>query len=166
MDGVRCSECGNVVPPTATICPFDGNRIERSVTRIEPEPAARSAGSETSGVDPFAAAMLVVDLLVSSSRGERSVPLRTGDRLEIGREIGPFIDLCTDNVSAHHAEITVGPSCAEIRDTGRNLAGSTNGTYVDGVRLPPNVPTRLVDGSVVTCGTDPPLTIRVSVTGP
>jgi len=164
LDVVRCSECGNAVPLTATICPYDGNRIERAATRVEPAPTPHAEQRPPAGDDPFAAAGLAVDLVVSSSRGERSVVLRTGDRLEIGREIGPLTDLCTDNVSAHHAEITVGSDCVEIRDTGRNLAGSTNGTYLNGERLPPNAPTRLVDGSVVTCGTDPPLTIGVTVT--
>lgn len=164
MDELRCSECGNVVPPTATICPYDGNRIVRSATRVDLRPTPLAKQPPPAGVDPFAATGLVVDLVVSSSRGERSVPLRTGDRLEIGREVGPLTDLCTDNLSAHHAEITVGPDCVEIRDTGRNLSGSTNGTFLNGERLPPNAPTALVDGSVVTCGTDPPLTIRVSVT--
>lgn len=166
MDDLKCSECGNVVPPTATICPYDGNRIVRGATRVESEPNPLAERSARTGVDPFATSGLAVELAVSSSRGARSVHLRTGDRLEIGRESGPLTDLCTDNLSAHHAEITVGSDCVEIRDTGRNLAGSTNGTFLNGDRLRPNDPTQLIDGSVVTCGADPPLTIRVSVTRP
>jgi len=164
MDDVRCSECGRAVAPTATICPYDGNRIERRSTPVQSEPTPSAEQHPRTGADPFASGGLAVELVVSGKRGERSVLLRTGDRLEIGREVGPLTDLCTDNLSARHAEVTVGPDCVEIRDTGRNLAGSTNGTYLDGERLPPNTPTPLLDGSVVTCGTDPPLTIRVSVT--
>ena len=162
MGDVRCSECANIVAPKATICPICGNRIGQPASPPERSTGAPGTRPGTS-TDPFAIETLAVDLVISSDRGERSVPLRTGDRLQIGREIGPLTDLCTDNVSGHHAEIAVGSDCIEIRDTGTDLRGSTNGTYLNGERLPPNVATRLQDGAVITCGTDPPQTIRLSV---
>lgn len=160
MGDVTCSECGNVVPPTATICPFCGNRIERASSPADGGGRPAPAGT---GADPFATQTLVVELAVTSDRGQRTVRLQSGDRLQVGREIGPLTDLCTDNVSGDHAEINVGSDCVEIRDTGRDRRGSTNGTYVDGERLQPNVATRLQDGALITCGTDPPLTMIVSL---
>jgi pSer/pThr/pTyr-binding forkhead associated (FHA) protein len=106
---------------------------------------------------------LTVDLAIASDLGQRTVRLQSGDRLQIGREVGPLTDHCTDNVSGDHAEINVGSDCIEVRDTGRDGRGSTNGTFVDGERIQPNVATRLQDGAVVTCGTEPPLTISVSL---
>jgi len=35
----------------------------------------------------------------------------------------------------NHAGINVDLGCIEIRDTGRDRRGSTNGTYVDGERI-------------------------------
>jgi len=161
MGDVICSECGSVMPPKATICPFDGNRIERT-----PSPTGGSVqpGPAGTGSDPFAVEVLAVDLAVRSDLGQRTVRLQSGDRLQIGREVGPLTDLCTDNVSGDHAEINVDLGCTEIRDTGRDRRGSTNGTYVDGERIQPNVAVQLQDGTVITCGTDPPLMIRVSFT--
>lgn len=159
MDDVTCSECLGSVPAGATICPVCGNRIE------QPAQAAPTRTSSTGpgvGADPFAEVDSAIQLYVSSPRGERTISLGVGDRLEIGREVGPLTDLCTDNLSAHHAEISVGDDGVEITDTGRGRQGSTNGTFVEGRRLVPNVGVRLVDGSVVTCGSDPPLTIRMS----
>lgn len=158
MGDVICSECGNVAPPKATICPICGNRIERPAT---PKGGGPQTGPAGTGTDPFAVQTLAVDLAVTSDLGQRTVRLQTGDRLQIGREVGPLTDLCTDNVSGDHAEINVGSGCIEIRDTGRDRRGSTNGTYVDGERIQPNVAVQLQDGTFITCGTDPPLTIRV-----
>jgi len=160
MGDVICSECGNVVPPKATICPFDGNRIERPASSTGARAQSDSAGT---GSDPFAVQTVAVDLEVSSELGQRTVRLQIGDRLQIGREVGPLTDLCTDNVSGDHAEINVGSRCVEIRDTGRDSRGSTNGTYVDGERIQPNTAVPLQDGSVVSCGTEPPLMFRVSI---
>ena len=160
MGDVICSECGNVAPPKATICPICGNRIERPPRLAGCVGKPGPAGTVS---DPFAVQSLVIDLAVRSDRGQRTIRLQGGDRLQIGREVGPLADLCTDNVSGDHAEINVGSACIEIRDTGRDRRGSTNGTFVDGERIQPNVATQLRDGAVITCGTDPPLTISVSL---
>jgi ribosomal protein L40E len=161
MGDVICSECGNVAPPKATICPICGNRIERVVS---PKSAGPQPGHAGTGSDPFAVRTLAVDLAVTSDLGQRTIRLQSGDRLQIGREVGPLTDLCTDNVSGDHAEINVGAGCIEIRDTGRDRRGSTNGTYVDGERIQPSVAVQLQDGAVISCGSDPPLTIRVTLT--
>lgn len=160
MGDMTCSECGNIAPPKATICPICGNRIERARSL---KSASAEPDTDQTGEDPFAVRTLAVDLAVTSDLGQRSIQLQSGDRLQIGREFGPIADLCTDNVSGDHAEINVGAGCVEIRDTGRDRRGSTNGTYVDGERIQPNVAVQIQDGTVVTCGTEPPLTIRVTL---
>jgi pSer/pThr/pTyr-binding forkhead associated (FHA) protein len=173
---VRCARCGRVVPPGVANCPKDGMRIERT----EPEPAAPAPPPPTSAPSapevpqpippppPAAGRRLIpaltVDLLVSSPRGERPIQLDSGDTLDIGRDVGPLTDLCTDNVSGRHARVRVGDDEVVIEDVGSDGHGSTNGTYVNGSRLPANRPTPLPDGAVVTCGTKPPLTISVKVT--
>lgn len=162
MAELKCTECGRVVPEGATICPYDANRIgrPRAAPGLQPSDPPPPA---TAGVDPFAELALGVELSVHGQGGQRIVSLRTGDRLEIGRDAGPLADLCSDNVSGRHAELRVGDDCVEITDTGTDRRGSTNGTFVDGERLAPNVPARLTDGSVVECGADPPLRLRIRV---
>jgi hypothetical protein len=161
MGELTCSECGIVAPPKATICPICGNRIERPAPL---DGGGGKPGPAGTGSDPFAVRTIAADLSVTSVLGQRTVQLQRGDRLQIGREVGPLTDLCTDNVSGDHAEINVGSDCIAVRDTGRDRRGSTNGTYVNGERIQPNVAVQLQDGAVITCGTDPPLTIRVSLT--
>lgn len=167
---------GHAVPPGAANCPRCGTRIERpEPTRMEAPPpvppvppappgtaaphrgAARAPGT---GLIPA----LTVGLAVSSPRGERSITLDSGDVLFIGRDDGPLTDLCEDNVSGRHARIRVGDDDVMIEDIGSEGCGSTNGTYLNGARIPANQPTPLPDGAVVTCGLQPPLTIRVEVT--
>lgn len=180
MGRVTCWFCNAVVPEGAEICPTCGVEAEaptstpdatvEKAARQEPRrsdadhgdasPVAR--GSRTTGADPFAAS-LKVTLSLSSPLGRRIVALRPGDRLEIGREVGPLRDLCGDNISARHAEIAVGRDAVTICDTGRDRRGSTNGTFVGGSRLPADTPTQLHDGDVVTCASDPPLEIVVRI---
>jgi pSer/pThr/pTyr-binding forkhead associated (FHA) protein len=169
---VRCARCRRVPPPGATNCPHDGVRIEWP--KPEPErPAVPPAppGTGTPGVESTASATvgglipaITVDLVVSSPHGERAIQLDSGTTLDIGRDVGPLTDLCTDNVSGHHAQIRVGDDDVVIEDVGSDRRGSTNGTYIAGSRLPANQPVPLPDGAVVTCGSQPPLTIRVKVT--
>lgn len=173
MEYLTCPECGNPVDPSRRICPIDGYRFDDAPTSPEApdranlttvDPPEPSAAASSLGNDPFAEDSGAVQVHISSARGQRSVQLGLGDLLEIGREVGSLGDLCTDNISAAHAELAVRPDRTEIRDTGRALRGSTNGTFLDGVRLPPNRWTTVPDGAVIRLGSDPALTIRVSVT--
>jgi hypothetical protein len=173
VDDVTCPECSTPVDAQASICPDCGCRMEQATaeraheTVVDAAPPPRShVPRRSSGDDPFAIRPLAVELAVESALGGRTVTLHAGDLLEIGREVGPLTALCTDNVSARHAELRVGHDRVEIRDTGRDDAGSTNGTYVDGERIAPGKLMELEDGSVISCGTDPPVTIRVTVVPP
>lgn len=176
-----CSDCGEGVEAGSPVCGRCGNRLDwpepvvqgrddepPPVPPVPPVPPAPpgSAAGPVGGTGRGLIPAIVVDLTVSSPRGERPVPLDSGDTLEIGRDVGPLTDLCTDNVSGLHARIRVGDDDVVIEDIGSDGRGSTNGTFLNGSRLPVNLPTPLPDGAVVTCGSQPPLTIHVRVTRP
>ena len=73
----------------------------------------------------------------------------------LGRRSGNQIVLADAFASGKHAEIVVQPDgTAELVDT-----GSTNGSFVAGERLAPNVPVALTEGLTVTLGKTP-LTYR------
>lgn len=163
MEELKCPRCKRPVTAEVRRCDYCGGRQPvRKVVTPEQPPAGGT------GADPYAESaesIVSVQLAVSSPNGSRSVPLGVGDLIEIGTERGPLVDLCTDNISRRHAELRVGQTSVEVTDRGTDDTGSTNGTFVDGVRLPPMQPTIVSDGSVVTCGADPPLTIRIAIVG-
>lgn len=169
-----CSDCGEAVEAGSPVCGLCGNRLDwpepvgRGRDEPPPVPPAppESPAAPVGGIGRGLIPAIVVDLTVSSPRGERPVALDSGDTLEIGRDVGPLTDLCTDNVSGLHARIRVGDDDVVIEDVGSEGRGSTNGTYLNGSRLPANRPTPLPDGAVVTCGSQPPLTIHVKVARP
>lgn len=165
VKGPECPECEQPVSVGDSICGHCGEVLDWAQLAQEAsgDPPASLLAIET--VDPFAELCLAVNLAVSSPLGERPVSLQSGDRLQIGREVGPLADLCTDNVSGHHADLVVGSDRVEVYDIGRDELGSTNGTFLDDQRLVPRSATLVRDGSIITCGTDPPLTIRVNVVG-
>jgi FHA domain len=163
-DLITCPKCNHGgISLAATICPECGCRLPPRAPLPEQKQHTFEAAAVT-GTDPFAEPIIVVELHVSSTLGSRSVSLDSGARLVIGTEAGPLTDLCTDNISRYHAEITVAADCVGIRDVGLDSRGSTNGTFVNGFRIGANVVTPLNDGAVVLCGADPALTIKVSVT--
>ena len=69
----------------------------------------------------------------------------TSESTLIGRRAPAHISLNDDGVSRSHARVMHRDGCYEIED-----AGSTNGTYVDGVRIQGRVP--LQDGSRIQIG--------------
>ena len=163
-DLITCPKCNHGgISLAATICPECGCRLPPRAP-LPGQTLPTFEASRATGTDPFAESSIFVELLISSTLGARTVLLQPGDRLEVGTEVGPLTDLCTDNISRHHAEITVGADCVGIRDVGLDSRGSTNGTFVNGFRIGANVVTPLNDGAVVLCGADPALTIKVSVT--
>ena len=163
MESLTCMECENRIEGNPDVCPVCGCRLGKSATStIRPSTPLRPVAAEASESDPFAQTFPSVKLHFSTELGQRVVELHCDHVLQVGREVGPMADLCTDNISAFHAEIAVRSNGVEIRDTGRDLGGSTNGTFIDGSRLAPNVWTPLCEGTVVRLGTDPPITIRLS----
>lgn len=70
------------------------------------------------------------------------------DRTEIGREISRGVALPQDgNVSRRHAVIQYLDGEYVLRDE-----GSSNGTYVDGVRIPVDVPHPIKPGDEIQFG--------------
>lgn len=65
----------------------------------------------------------------------------------IGRSKDAAIPILTVNSSRHHVRVDIGPQSVEITDLNSN-----NGTFVDGARIKPNVPTKIKSSSVVQLG--------------
>ena len=76
-------------------------------------------------------------LLVIDGAQLQVVPLPPQGTLTIGRSAGCDVAIDSGSVSRHHANLILS-SEVEIEDV-----GSSNGTYVDGARLPPNAKVRL-----------------------
>lgn len=147
------------------VCPVCGTRRAHNGPSGElTDSGVESVEAPATTTDPFARRPAIqAELTVQSPLGLRGITLVEGDLLEIGREVGPLSDLCGDNISSNHADIRVGPAGAEIRDTGRDCQGSMNGTFLNGVRLAPNTPTRLQHGATIKLAGDPPMTIQVAI---
>ena len=160
MARLICPDCGHSSPEGTTLCNCGARFSPTSTAKPRPSPT-QSAPTEARLNDPFADPGTRFALDVSSQRGRRSLHLNAGDLLEVGAVVGPLQDLCTDNVSGHHADIRVTVHGIEVTDMGTDGRGSTNGTFIDGARIPPCVPVPVGPGSSITCGTDPPLTIRL-----
>lgn len=78
--------------------------------------------------------------------GERRLPMLRGV-LTLGREADCDLILAESQASRHHAELRRAGDRWQIVDL-----GSTNGTFVGGVRLAPNVARPLRPGEIVTIG--------------
>ena len=76
-------------------------------------------------------------LLVIDGASLQVVPLPGAGTLTVGRSQQCDVSIDSGSVSRHHANFVIG-SDVEIEDV-----GSSNGTYVDGSRLPNNTKTRL-----------------------
>jgi len=88
----------------------------------------------------------VAELRVVSGH-PKDIPIPEGT-ITIGRRAGNDVVLSSDPfVSGRHAQITASAGVVQITDL-----GSTNGTFVNGTRLQPNVPTTLSDGDQLTIG--------------
>jgi two-component system response regulator AtoC len=79
-------------------------------------------------------------LLVIDGAALQVIPLSGSGKLTIGRASRCDVVIDSGSVSRHHANLMIGPDL-EIED-----AGSSNGTFVDGVKLPPGRPIRLTVG--------------------
>jgi len=76
-------------------------------------------------------------LLVNDGASLQVVPLPGAGTLTVGRSQQCDVSIDSGSVSRHHANFVIGQD-VEIEDV-----GSSNGTYVDGARLPNNTKTRL-----------------------
>jgi pSer/pThr/pTyr-binding forkhead associated (FHA) protein len=92
--------------------------------------------------------------------GELKIPV--GQRLVLGRDAGQSPVAATftqfDNVSRRHATISLDPAGQpRVRDE-----GSTNGTYVNGERIPPGVDVPLREGDSLRLAADVTGTVHLS----
>ena len=79
-------------------------------------------------------------LLVIDGAALQVVPLPAAGTLTIGRASKCDVVIDSGSVSRHHANLAISGEI-QIED-----AGSSNGTFVDGAKLPPNHPVRLAVG--------------------
>lgn len=160
MENVTCGRCTQVNPIGEDECENCGLPLPRPARRggLGNSPAAPADRDIASldGEDPFTIGQEIA--LVRFPDG-RTVSLHRGDRLVVGRTPeSPLADLCSDNISFHHAEIYVDGQAAVVVDT-----RSTNGTFVNGQRLAPSVP-RIVNGTAgLRFASDPPLHITIEL---
>jgi hypothetical protein len=83
--------------------------------------------------------------MASLSNGERTI--RLAARVEVGRDPSCPLRLEGRRVSAFHARVVHSDGAWLLRDL-----GSTNGTFLDGVRLPPGVDRTLAEGARIAFG--------------
>lgn len=88
----------------------------------------------------------IFQLQITDANGDqRTVPVR--ETLTLGRQVGNDVQLSDQRVSRQHAAITCDDEACTITDL-----GSSNGTELDGQKLPPNVPTPLKPGADIQIG--------------
>ena len=85
-------------------------------------------------------------LLVIDGAALQVIPLPSGGILTIGRASRCDVVIDSGSVSRHHANLAISGEI-QIED-----AGSSNGTFVDGVKLPPGQPIRLTVGAPFLVG--------------
>ncbi len=155
---IECPLCGRKYPVGALFCPECGvYLLTGGPLRTEPLPEGVSLPLESPAESPpkreTGAQNLVLQVLTSGRR----VVIRSDQevlvgRLDVGRGIFPQVDLTPDGgleggVSRRHARIFFQDSRFYIEDL-----GSTNGTYLNGVRLDPYSPRPLGDGDELRLG--------------
>jgi RND superfamily putative drug exporter len=115
-----------------------GERVRFGDTVVCVRAAARRRGTLVSEIG----AWLTIDTGPASGATTKA----TGPRFVIGRDEAADLTISDDNVSRRHAALEVtGPGCAVLTDL-----GSTNGTFVDGVRV--DGPIELLGGERIRVG--------------
>ncbi len=145
MDGaIFCSECGAQLIGAIETSRIAGVEVGSDRRQPIPEPAP-----------PLSLPKAWISLHILES----GYILPLADRTEFtlgrvvdGQPIMPDVDLTPHNAYAHgvsrlHAALKLVEDKIVIVDL-----ESSNGTYVNGVRIPPNVETRLVHGDVISLG--------------
>jgi serine/threonine protein kinase len=107
---------------------------------------AAGLGSSSDSVPRLRSELREANLFVVTSDG-LEYPLREG-RVTIGRETGNDIVLPVRQVSRHHAQVHCSPSVCSIMDL-----RSTNGTFVNGLAIPPRTQQPIRAGDVLQIGT-------------
>jgi pSer/pThr/pTyr-binding forkhead associated (FHA) protein len=79
--------------------------------------------------------------------GEEQHTLESPGTVKVGRDRDNDIHVNREKISRVHAEIRINPESVQLVDL-----NSTNGTYVNDVRLSPNEPVSLQDGDIIRLG--------------
>jgi hypothetical protein len=139
-----------------------GPAAQNPFAKVETKPAIPSildatadpmaGGVVAPSVTPFAAAPPVSPsgprLVATMGVYSGSIFLIQGDTIDIGRDSGNGIALPNDtNASRKHATLQIQNGAAFVVDL-----GSSNGTFVNGVRISPNAPQRLNPGAELQIG--------------
>jgi hypothetical protein len=123
--GKECSVCYAVNPETAVECEDCGKKFET---------AAIYDGKPK------------ITLIIQSEQ----IELPENGAL-IGRECGIAPEIFNHTwVSASHCRIYIDGGECYIEDIGSNGNGSTNGTFINGIKLPKRTPTKFYDGNTIT----------------
>ena len=141
----ECPHCHAVVPkPTNTVC-LECLRPLRQAERTAPTTGTFATTREAT-----------VTVVLRFAAG--AVELTTGRRALLGRDLaGTHANLfaANDNVSRRHATVGVEPDGSTwVQDE-----GSTNGTFIDGMRITPGARIGLTDGAELRLASD----VRASV---
>ena len=90
---------------------------------------------------------MVAKLITTSSTGDKTEYELTNETTTIGRKPGNDIQIDNLSVSGRHAQvITI------LEDSFLEDLGSTNGTYLNGVRIAPAQPTPVRQGDMIRFG--------------
>jgi len=159
---VICPSCAYECDRAEETCPNCGRRLPRMADRAGSAVRAYEVASVSDDGDPFALSKAGAMVRVAPTR---VIALECGDRLVLGRtNDSPVADLCGSNISRHHAEIYVNQFGVFVQDS-----NSTNGTFVDGDRLPPSSPHRIEATTEVRLGMgddrDAPFRLTIEVNG-
>ncbi len=166
---IECPLCGRKYPVGALFCPECGvYLLTGGPLRTEPLPEEASVPPGAPAAPASVAEASPQSLVLQVLGTGRRVVIRPDQqvlvgRLDVGRGIFPQVDLTPDGgleggVSRRHARIFFQDNRFYVEDL-----GSTNGTYLNGLRLEPYSPQPLGDGDELRLGQ---VRIRVGLVPP
>jgi hypothetical protein len=156
---MTCPYCGETHSGNVRFCPNTAARLPKDHQKEEAD-STNSAIVESTGREtperheplPFEPC----DLLINTEWGAR-VELFEGDRLKVGRsKSSPWAAHLNSHVSNQHAEIVIESGDMKIIDL-----ASTNGTYVNDVKIIQHTPFTVAAGDVIKFGWVFPCTVRI-----
>lgn len=152
MTETVCPECGARYPVDARLCPQDGSDL------VAAGATHRSPGGLPS--ETPAATLLQPTSTLTIRLGSHSEDLLVGAGILLGRALeSSFAGVLTPfgNVSRDHCHLKLSHDVVLVTDL-----SSSNGTFIDDVRLEPNTPTPLRPGSRLRLARDVELELRWS----
>ncbi len=158
MDTVKtCPSCHKENKTEATVCAFCGTPLMSLLLAVTTEPVPDIPLKITPPDHIVQLTKLYADIVVLVVLGqEQPILLRGGGKTILGRyspgEVAPSVDLTPYNanllgVSRQHATIARSDDIFVLEDL-----GSTNGTWLNEVKLTPNKPTTFQSGDLIRLG--------------